>query len=235
MAAIYLRSHQNDSWVFKCGGSLINQRWIVTAAHCVYNYVKDNVLVSLGRYRLDVNSPYEKNSTVKTMIIGDLVDPPRHHFKEHPLRHDIAMLKLNETVTLGRYIRPVCLLDEPNHHEDQLIEVGRLATVVGWGQYTTNEKKVSDTLRQHTVTIFDNSTCKLVFGSKLTPDMLCAGGLDTEACKGDSGSPLMCQNDDNRFILCGVVSFGRLPQCQAGHGAYVKTFAYIDRVKQYAG
>ena len=113
----------------------------------------------------------------------------------------------------------------------------------GWG-YTKNNDTVATAVLQWVMIAFRNRTdCRLKYANRpskpvnITENMICAGGIGADSCKGDSGGPLTCltwnpkKNPNERF-LCGIVSFGvgcmtRLP------GIYTDVSKYYDWIMKH--
>ncbi|XP_062512999.1 complement C2-like isoform X3 [Corticium candelabrum] len=211
-------------------GTLINNRWIVTAAHCIYNErrtSKEIVRVQLGKQYLYLKNPHEQTYTanVSTAIMK--------RYNPFMLDNDFALLRLDKNVTFNRFVRPICLYQDPIYYQNSSnVHVGRRVIVIGWGRYSSSHLALSPVLREATVTIQNNSQCDRLLGyRKLTDSMLCARGNKEDACYGDSGGPMMCQDvNTNRFFLCGIISFGFSAACVAGHGVYTKLTKFVPSV-----
>ena len=126
--------------------------------------------------------------------------------------NDIALLRLTEEADLTVYT-PLCL---PAHNQTF---TGRQSIVTGWGA-TSDVDPSSDTLQElEGLPVLSDSECRNAIesvqghsGSDISSDMLCAGGeLGSDACRGDSGGPLMVE-ENSRYTLIGVVSWG-LGEC----------------------
>lgn len=186
VAAIYLNKPTGLN--FNCGGSLVNTKSVITAAHCINtstkNYQPNEVLLWLGRYSLvDWNEEGAISSNVERIIIHP--DYKRYSYESYDA--DIAILTMHRTVTFNQYVRPICLW--PGGSSIQEIE-GHKGTVVGWGKDGT-DKIVSNIPKKVDLPIVNSITCVQTSESlykAVSNRTFCAGTLNGEGpCHGDSG------------------------------------------------
>ncbi|XP_022696315.1 proclotting enzyme-like [Varroa jacobsoni] len=225
MAAIYIQS--GSSWLQACGGALVSNKHVITAAHCVVSGSRSQnlptrlFLIRLGDHNLVTTDD------VPAGVTQDLkVDKISRHsdFDSKTYKNDIAIMELETPVEFNDYIKPVCLpYDDVYGNLDE-----EIAIVTGWG-YTKYDGQGSNVLKQATIRIWPQEECKEAFKREvsITEEYLCAGDGRKDSCQGDSGGPLV-YNEGTKFYLIGVVSFGKKCATPGYPGAYTRVTKYLD-------
>ncbi|XP_053667565.1 polyserase-2-like [Anopheles marshallii] len=191
------------SFDYACGGTILDQNTVLTAAHCVMTsnglIARRRLVVQVGRHRISLAS-----KRVQEHEAFELIVHPEYNVNR--IQHDIALIMLATDITYTDYIQPICLW---NRGDDLNLIVGSWGTVIGFGRDETDE--TSDTLREASIPVVNHITCiesnRETFAFQLTSNMFCAGNRDgVSACNGDSGGGLFFNYNDVWFVR-GVVSF----------------------------
>nr|XP_034834241.1 CLIP domain-containing serine protease 14D-like [Maniola hyperantus] len=224
---------------FSCGGSIINSRYILTAAHCVTSggVLKDNIAhVHIGDVdystETDCQGDYE-NMICETKVqdVGiDEIIPHEDFTGRAPMQADIALLRLNESIIFRNNVAPICL---PVYSElRNNILGGKKATVAGWG--STETENQSTKLLKVDIPILTDDVCGSYyrrFDENMIVNSFCAGELMKDSCGGDSGGPLMMETEFGnsiRLVQFGVVSFGPTQCGSRFPGVYTDVRKYMD-------
>lgn len=214
---------------YLCGAALIGTQWVLTAAHCVTNIVRsgDAIYVRVGDYDLTrkYGSPGAQTLRVATTYI-------HHNHNSQTLDNDIALLKLHGQAELRDGVCLVCLPARGVSHT-----AGKRCTVTGYG-YMGEAGPIPLRVREAEIPIVSDTECIRKVNAVtekifiLPASSFCAGGEEGhDACQGDGGGPLVCQ-DDGFFELAGLVSWGFGCGRVDVPGVYVKVSSFIGWINQ---
>ncbi|CAK9819758.1 unnamed protein product [Anthophora quadrimaculata] len=210
-----------------CGGSILDERHVLTAGHCVMKVGKSRVVA--GKYELNkVESSQQVVNVAKSIVHSG--------YKGGVAQHDIAILVLATPLKLNNLVQPIKL---PVQGQKQSGE----AVLSGWGSTSkTVVPHLPTILQKAVVPILDNAECLKELTSAPTvgqqPELfstqVCSGTANKEvsACSGDSGGPLAQKVGDNS-VQVGIVSWGMMP-CGSSHmpSVYTRVASYVDWIHQ---
>ncbi|KAL0267589.1 UNVERIFIED_CONTAM: hypothetical protein PYX00_009821 [Menopon gallinae] len=199
-----------------CGGSILDSRHVLTAAHCVHGMNSQVMSVRAG------SSLHSSGGEVHR-VRRATVHP---NYREATSDNDIAMLELATPITPSSGARAVQLArSEPRP--------GERALVSGWGA-TREGGGASRTLKSVSVPTISRESCQRMYMrfNTVTENMWCAGYHEgkRDACQGDSGGPAVVNGR-----LAGVVSWGAGCARRASPGVYANVARYQDWIAEQTG
>ena len=179
--------------VYVCGGSIIEQKVILSAAHCFKNVKETDVKIFVGKYHKDTKDPSEKVYYVSKII------KPHCYSYTTPHIDDIALIILTEEISYNTNVKTINLpFGQPDPTPSSHCKI------MGWGLTDTSETQPPKTLQYADVTILDDDKCQtfldITCKSSTTQKTICTGSSVTtrnpcvspSPCNGDSGGPLAC-------------------------------------------
>ncbi|XP_073980087.1 uncharacterized protein isoform X1 [Rhodnius prolixus] len=214
----------------KCGGVLITNRYVITAAHCQPGRFLASLIAVFGDF--DISGEVESKRSVSRNVRRVIV---HRHYDAATFENDIALLELDTPVEYDQHIVPICM---PEDDEDF---TGKVATVSGWGRLKYGGG-VPSILQEVQVPIMENNVCQEMFhtaghSKTILQSFICAGYANgqRDSCEGDSGGPLMIERPDGRWVLAGTVSHGI--KCAAPYlpGVYMRTTYYKPWLQTITG
>lgn len=171
MAALITKNAINGAF---CGGVLITDRHVLSAAHCSNRIKIQELYVRLGEYSFETAN----ETRTRDFRVAEI----RQHadFDTATYENDIAILKLLRPSLFNSYIWPICMPPAGENWD------GKRAVVIGWGtQFFSGPH--SPTLMEVSLPIWKNSDCQLKYAHNIPETVMCAGAAQADSCQGDSG------------------------------------------------
>uniref|UniRef100_A0A663FHX1 Coagulation factor IX n=1 Tax=Aquila chrysaetos chrysaetos TaxID=223781 RepID=A0A663FHX1_AQUCH len=212
----------NSHGVGFCGASIINEKWVVTAAHCLQP--GDNVTAVAGEYNTN-----EEDNTEQRRKVVKILPHPTYNATINKHHNDIALLELDRPLSFNSYVTPICI--GSREFTNALLKHGT-GTVSGWGS-TLFRGRPATILQILKVPFVDRPTCLKSTSTTILQNMFCAGfpagGSDT--CGGDSGGPYTTEIEGTWF-LTGITSWGEECAKPGKYGIYTRVSKYLKWIKE---
>jgi len=217
---------------FMCGGTIINKRYVITAAHCLFEgstqmkATTHNLQVLVGEHNI-CDGVNEGGKVIKVEKVHVRSDYGKH-------ANDFAILRLAEEIKFTAAIKPACLPEKADQDYS-----GQMGTISGWGGTVgyapdANPRPTQPRqceLKETSVKIMKSSEEMCKYSTRDdSKTRMCAFASKTDSCQGDSGGP-MTVVEGGRYVLVGVVSYG-LGCASKYPGVYARVQNYLDWIKQ---
>ncbi|XP_065211833.1 serine protease nudel [Planococcus citri] len=205
---------------FHCGAEILDENWLLTAAHCVDRYQDHYYEIQAGILRRLSFSPMEQIRKVTNVVVHT-------RYSRSDMKNDIALLRVDPPLKMNRWVRSTCL---PEGRPPWGPLPSELCTAVGWGAMKEHGHD-PDNMREVEVPILPN--CK--HRADIQGHEICAGYKEGQhdTCQGDSGGPLLCRIPLRRdhWYLAGIVSHGEGCARPMEPGVYTRIALYIEWIQ----
>jgi len=217
----------------RCGGTIIDDTHILTAAHCTKGMKPSDIDVLAGEHDVTVAQGETRHKVAR------IIDHPRYN--RSTLDYDFSILELycDDKIDLTDKARAACL---PSGKDSPRYESAATFNVSGWGHladpFGPDAESPPEILHVVHVSPVPDSVCKKQHTGEITKQMICAGhaGSGVDACQGDSGGPLTWYDTQSgKWKLVGVVSFGIGCGGPSHSGVYAEVETVLDWVKKNSG
>ncbi|XP_062131785.1 chymotrypsin-2-like isoform X2 [Drosophila sulfurigaster albostrigata] len=225
---VYLEGRINYDWKTSCGGVIISNRTVLTAAHCISDSI-DALKIYFGT--VDITNIYETGQQRLIVKRKNIIVHPE--YDPHELRNDIALIRLPAEILFDEYIQPAKLPDPDKLYDNEI------GVASGWG-ISDNSWYATNNLQYLNVTIFPYEDCKPLvhkykgFHASFYPTSnICLKPSQGITCNGDSGGPLAIRNEDGTNTIVGLTSFGLEDTCEPNMpDIFTRVSSFLQWIKE---
>lgn len=215
----------------RAGGALIDEYWVLTAAHVVEGNSDPSMYVGTTFVRME-HLANAQRLTAERVIIHPGWKPADDLETRTNFDNDIALVQLKDPVKMGPTVSPICLPGTSSEYNPSKNDLGLIS---GWGR--TEKRNIVPQLKGAKLPVTSLEKCQQVKGENskvraddyvFTSNMICAGEKGVDSCQGDSGGAFALQVPnvkDPKFYVAGLVSWGK--KCGT-YGIYTKVKNYMD-------
>lgn len=209
-----------------CGGTLLNERFVLTAAHCMIN--KTKIVVHLGS--LQRNEREEGRQMICAHLKHFFIHP--EYDREHIL-NDIGLIQLPRPAVYSNVVRPV------SFPKGQVIPAYKEFVAIGNGREQL-DGVLSNTLKYTVLKLFSHSKCKKIYKKFVSNTNFCLMGSNNNSiCKGDSGGPLVQRTDptqlQQKFTLYGIASYIDTRKCLERPQVFASVMHFLPWISNITG
>ncbi|XP_012860542.1 coagulation factor X [Echinops telfairi] len=199
-----------------CGGTILNEYYILTAAHCLHQAKRFKVRV--GARDIEKEEGSEMAHEVEMII-------KHNRFVKETYDFDIAIIRLKTPIKFQMNVAPACLPEKD--WAESVLMTQNSGFISGFGR-TRENGRPSTILKMLEVPYVDRNKCKLSSSFPITQNMFCAGYdvKQLDACQGDSGGPHVTQFK-NTYFVTGIVSWGEGCAKKGKYGIYTKVTSFL--------
>ncbi|ESP00778.1 hypothetical protein LOTGIDRAFT_207774 [Lottia gigantea] len=219
---VSLRRVTSEGQSHFCGGVILNENYVLTAAHCLTAYPANEVKVTAGGHFLQSQSEFETESFAESLILHESYDGNAQGFP-----NDIALIKLATPISENGGIQYGGLpVDDSSDYSGS-----SGCYITGWGR-TIAGGALPNALQETPISILTNSDCKsrlsILLYFALRDTHICTyGGGTSSACNGDSGGPAVCDDGNGGKVVVGVTSWGEANCPQNKPSVYTRLSKYL--------